>query len=75
MRAPPAAAKEINPLEESVRDGQDTAERAWGGEYAPFLLPSRYIKTDATGTTFYFEMSTWDPYQVVLMRTHLSIAP
>jgi hypothetical protein len=74
--------KGTNPLEESVREigvtsqGQPFNKRAWAGEYAPLLLPSRYVKTDANGgTTFYFEMSTWNPYQVVLLRTHLDRIP
>ena len=74
--------KGTNPLEESVREigttsqGQPTNKRAWAGEYAPLLLPSRYVKSDASGgTTFYFEMSTWNPYQVVLLRTHLNRIP
>ena len=74
--------KGTNPLEESVRaigvtsQGQPTNKRDWAGEYAPLLLPSRYVKTDANGgITFYFEMSTWNPYQVVLLRTHLDRIP
>jgi hypothetical protein len=68
--------KGVNPAEESVREIKDgTNRRAWGGEYAPFLLPSRYAKVLAEGTTLYFLMSTWNPYQVVLMRTQVKVSP
>lgn len=40
-----------------------------GGEYAPMLLPT-YTQVSGDNTTFYFLMSTWNPYQVVMMRTH-----
>ena len=68
-----------NPAEESVRNPiRDTtridkpviaSKRGWGGEYAPLLLPSRYTKIEGEKTTLYFLMSTWNPYQVVLMKT------
>ncbi len=68
--------KGLNPLEESVRD-YDTVrrgpnKRAWGGEYAPLLLPSRYAKVGTASVTLYFLLSTWNPYQAVLMRTVIS---
>jgi Domain of unknown function (DUF4185) len=63
-----------NPADEGVRD-PDITKRAWGGEYAPFLLPQRYFKTDGNTMTFYFVMSTWNPYQVVLMKTQMQPAP
>ena len=73
--------KGINPAEESVRDigpswqsGIPT-KRGWGGEYAPLLLPSRYAKVKRDQTSLYFLMSTWNPYQVVLMRTQLRVSP
>jgi hypothetical protein len=44
---------------------------SWGGEYAPILLPT-YTNVQGESTDLYFLMSTWNPYQVVLMRTHLS---
>lgn len=43
--------------------------RAWGGEYAPFLLPARYAAPQGATVPVYFELSTWNPYQVILMRT------
>jgi hypothetical protein len=40
----------------------------WGGEYAPMLLPT-YTKVAGDTTNLYFLMSTWNPHQIVLMRT------
>jgi hypothetical protein len=45
----------------------------WGGEYAPYIIP-RFTRGDATSTTFYWAMSTWNPYQVALMKSTLQIA-
>jgi hypothetical protein len=47
----------------------DTCTRNFGGEYAPFLLPSGYEKYDnSKGTvTLYYSLSTTNPYQTVLM--------
>jgi hypothetical protein len=39
------------------------------------LLPSRYAKVKRDQTSLYFLMSTWNPYQVVLMRTQLRVSP
>ena len=41
-------------------------EDKWGGEYGPYLIP-RFTRGDASRCTLYFTMSTWNPYQVVLM--------
>lgn len=68
--------KGVNPAEESVRDTASIpSKRAWGGEYAPFILPSAYVKTFADQTVLYFLMSTWNPYQVVLMKTQVNPIP
>jgi hypothetical protein len=44
-----------------------------GGTYAPFAIP-RYTKGGANATTVYYALSTWNPYQVVLMRSTLRVA-
>jgi hypothetical protein len=68
--------KGTNPAEESVRDlSTVVTKRAWGGEYAPILLPSRYAKVGPDRTILYFLMATWNPYQVVLMRTEVTPKP
>jgi hypothetical protein len=45
----------------------------WGGEYGPYVI-SRYTKGDTTSTTIYFVMSTWNPYNTVLMKSRLALA-
>lgn len=39
----------------------------WGGEYGPSMIP-RLFRAEATGVTLYFVMSTWNPYNTVLMK-------
>ncbi|RYG42739.1 DUF4185 domain-containing protein, partial [bacterium] len=51
---------------DSVHDPR--RENDYGGEYAPYMIP-RFSKKDGT---VYFVMSTWNPYNVVLMRAKLS---
>lgn len=41
-----------------------------GGEYGPYLI-SRFTKRIADGCRLYYTMSTWNPYQVVLMQSDL----
>jgi Domain of unknown function (DUF4185) len=41
-------------------------DNEWGGEYGPYQIP-RYARPEADGARIYFTMSTWNPYQVVLM--------
>lgn len=43
-----------------------------GGVYGPYMIPG-FFKGDDKTTTIYYVMSTWNPYQVVLMRSVLSI--
>lgn len=42
----------------------------WGGEYGPYLIP-RFTTGDADTCRIYYTMSTWNPYQVVLMRSEI----
>lgn len=42
-------------------------EKEYGGEYAPYMIP-RFFKKTKEGVAIYFLMSTWNPYNVVLMR-------
>ncbi len=44
----------------------------YGGEYAPYVI-SRFTTGNENGTTIYFVMSTWNPYQVVLMKSTLRL--
>jgi Domain of unknown function (DUF4185) len=45
----------------------------WGGEYGPFLIP-RFVTGDEKRCTLVFTMSTWNPYQVVIMRADVGRA-
>ena len=44
----------------------------WGGAYGPYMLPA-FFKGDKNTSTIYYVMSTWNPYQVVLMKSTLII--
>ncbi|MFZ1041088.1 MAG: hypothetical protein WCA79_09895 [Anaerolineales bacterium] len=41
-----------------------------GGDYAPYFI-SRFTTGDAAGTTstFYYILSTWNPYTEVIMKS------
>jgi len=45
-------------------------EKEWGGEYGAYVI-SNYSTGDQTSTTIYYLMSTWKPYQAVLMKSTL----
>jgi hypothetical protein len=45
-----------------------------GAPYAPYVL-TRFTRATSSGAEVYFLMSTWNPYQVVVMRTHLTPSP
>ena len=68
----PCPAGSPNPGDDSSQeldaDNRPRGEQVWGGEYAPILIPS-YTKVDGDTTSLYWLLSTWNPYQVVLMRT------
>ena len=53
--------------------GLSWAVREKGGEYAPFLLPSRYATTAGSDTTLYYTLSTWNPYQTILMSLNVKL--
>ncbi len=46
----------------------------FGGEYAPYFI-SRFTTGDAAGTTstFYYTLSTWNPYTEVIMKTTVQV--
>ena len=46
----------------------------FGGEYAPYFI-SRFTTGDAGGTTstFYYTLSTWNPYAEVIMKTTIKV--
>lgn len=46
----------------------------WGGEYGPYLVPS-WFESPAPGVTaLAYTLSTWNPYQVHVMRTWVADA-
>ena len=49
-------------------------ENTWGGEYGPYQF-SDFATGDASTTTIYYTMSTWNPYTVVLMKATLRTGP
>jgi len=54
--------------------GPENRRNDWGGLYAPYLIP-RFTAGDDAAITIYYLLSTWNPYQVVLMRSRLERAP
>lgn len=49
------------------------AVRKAGAPYAPFLLPEAYAKRLPNGrVVLFYTLSTWNPYQTILMRAELS---
>jgi hypothetical protein len=49
-------------------------ENDWGGEYGPYLFEDIHADTPSH-VTFYFTMSTWNPYQVHIKRSDLRLVP
>jgi hypothetical protein len=47
-------------------------EHEWGGEYGPYIM-ARYTTAIEGGARIYYAMSTWNPYQVVVMRSDLRL--
>jgi hypothetical protein len=45
-------------------------QKEYGGEYAPYMIP-RFFRKTKEGVAIYFLMSTWNPYNVVLMRAEI----
>jgi hypothetical protein len=56
-------------------DGLGDPNRAeeWGGEYGPYIM-SRYTSGADGHCRIYYTMSTWNPYQVMVMRSGLKLA-
>ena len=46
----------------------------WAGEYGPYLIP-RFTRREGADVVIYFLMSTWNPYNTVLMRAKLRVDP
>jgi hypothetical protein len=47
-------------------------DNEWGGEYGPYQVPS-FAEREGMGSRIYFVMSTWNPYQVMLMTSVIDL--
>ena len=45
-------------------------ENQWGAEYGPYIIP-RFTAGNARRCHIYYTLSTWRPYQTVLMRSEI----
>ncbi len=61
-------------IDESGGDNFDDVGQAPGTPYAPYAL-SRYTRATPQGAEIYYLLSTWNPYQVVVMRANLRLSP
>lgn len=48
-------------------------EAVWGGEYGPYLM-SRFTTGGKGRCRIFYTLSTWNPYQAVVMQTDLKLA-
>jgi hypothetical protein len=60
------ARKNADALSDPNREGE------WGGEYGPYLM-SRFTNRVDGNCRVYYTMSTWNPYQVMVMRSDLRL--
>ncbi|MDQ2799493.1 MAG: DUF4185 domain-containing protein, partial [Armatimonadota bacterium] len=49
-------------------------EDVWGGEYGPYIM-NRFTTGGKGRCRIFYTMSTWNPYQVVVMQTDLMLQP
>jgi len=61
-----------NAVNDNLNDGNSPGQPGAGDVYAPYIIP-RYTEGGLHATTIYFTMSTWNPYDVVLMRATLAV--
>lgn len=50
-------------------------ENEWGGEYGPYVVEGASEALGERAAALYFVLSTWNPYNTMLMRTELSWDP
>jgi uncharacterized protein DUF4185 len=67
MHVPPS----VKGQHDALSDPNLTEE--WGGEYGPYLM-ARYTTTGDGRCRIYYTMSTWNPYQVMVMQSDLRLA-
>ena len=44
----------------------------WGGEYGPYMI-ERFLQVEEDVVSVCYVMSTWNPYTVLLMKSHLKV--
>lgn len=49
-------------------------ETEWGGEYGPYVVEGASQSLGEHAAALYFVLSTWNPYNTMLMRTELTLA-
>jgi hypothetical protein len=62
----------VNPPCDVVSD--PGREDVFGGPYGPYVIP-RFTSGLGRESTVYFTMSTWNPYETMLMRSTLQVEP
>lgn len=55
-----------------IGKGRANPEAVQGGAYAPYVV-ERWTKLQGSELTFYYVLSTWNPYVVVLMKSRLHV--
>jgi hypothetical protein len=59
-------------MKDALCCGFGLRDECWGGEYGPYLVPQWFTKTPDGGYSIVYTLSSWNPYQVHLMRTVLA---
>jgi hypothetical protein len=67
MHVPSKVKGNSNTFSDPHRDDQ------WGGEYGPYIM-ARFTSESDGQYRIYYTMSTWNPYQVVVMQSDLRFA-
>jgi hypothetical protein len=64
----------VNPPCDSMNEPGEAG--MWGGAYGPYFI-SRFTTGDAASgiTTFYYTLSTWEPYQKIIMKSTIQSSP
>ena len=55
-----------------IGKGRKNPTTVHGGAYAPYVV-ERWTKLQGSDVNFYYVLSTWNPYVVVLMKSRLRV--
>ena len=69
--APSFAAASCNATASVQKLDPSRAPNDFGAEYGSAIVP-RFVEDGAEQATFYWVVSTWHPYRVVLMKTTIA---